>query len=226
VRGGHLGAQQVGGDLQVDRAVWGGGRVTQGAGRRGRDLAGGERAVGRFHDRREHRRLIGRLVQDAAVGVRLPQGGGDVGGDHQHGRSRRPRLAHRAERVRGARPGRGDRDSELPGRPRIAVGRVGGGLLVPDPDQPDARVAQRLPQRQVVHAGQPEAQLDAALLEQIDDETRAGGHGAHPFSAGDLRDGWRSGAAPSRSGGAPAGCGRSGRRRSSSGGRGAIGRSA
>jgi hypothetical protein len=97
---------------------------------------------------------------------------------------------------------------------------------VADADEPDRRVAQGLPQREVVHPGQPEAELDPALLEQSDDQLRATGHGAHPFSAGDLGGGRRAGGGRSRSGGGPAGCVRSGRPRRSSGGRGGTGRSA
>ncbi len=125
---------------------------------------------------REHRRLVGRLVQHAAVDAGTPQARGDVGRDHQHRRARRPRLADRGERVRGAGAGGRQRDAELAGRARVAVGGVRGGLLVADADQPDRRVAQRLPERQVVHAGQAEAHLDAALLEQAQDQLRAGRH--------------------------------------------------
>ena len=129
----------------------------------------------RLRHRREHRRLVGRLVQHAAVGVRAAQRRRDVGRDHEHRRARRPRLADRAERVRGARPGRRQRDAEPPGRPRVAVGGVRRGLLVADADEPDRRVAQRLPQREVVHARAGRSTtLDAALLEQVDDQLGAG----------------------------------------------------
>ena len=54
-------------------------------------------------------------------------------------------------------PGGRQRDAELAGRARVAVGGVGRGLLVANADQPDRRLAQRLPEREVVHAGQAEA---------------------------------------------------------------------
>jgi hypothetical protein len=122
-------------------------------------------------------------VQHAAVRARLPQGRRDVGRDDEDRRPRRPRLADRAERVRRARARGGDGDAEAPGGAGVAVGRVGGRLLVPDADEPDGRVAQRLPQRQVVHARQTEADLDAAGLQQLDDAMRAACHGAHLLSA-------------------------------------------
>ena len=65
------------------------------------------------------------------------------------------------ERVRRARPGRGQRHAQPARRARVPVGGVGGRLLVADADEPDRRLAQRLPEREVVHAGQPEADLHA-----------------------------------------------------------------
>ena len=44
-------------------------------------------------------------------------------------------------------------------------------------DQPDRRRAQRLPEREVVDAGQAEAHLDAGVLELRDDDLGTGGHG-------------------------------------------------
>ena len=130
-----------------------------------------------LHDRREHRRLAVGLVQHAAVLAVAAQGGRDVGGDHEDRRPRRPRLADRAERVRRARAGGGQRDAEPARRPRVAVGRVRGGLLVADADEPDRGLAQRLPQREVVDPGQPEADLDARALELVDDDLRSRGIG-------------------------------------------------
>ena len=89
----------------------------------------------------------------------------DVGRDHEDRRPRRPRLADRPERVRRARPGGRQRDAEPPRRARVSVGGVGGGLLVADADEPDRRLPQRLPQRQVVHPGQAEADLHACRLQ-------------------------------------------------------------
>ena len=72
-----------------------------------------------------------------------------------------PRLADGAERVGRARAGRGERHAQPAGGARVAVGGVGGGLLVADADQPDRRLAERAPEREVVHAGQAERHLDA-----------------------------------------------------------------
>src|SRR6202020_2534691 len=57
-------------------------------------------------------------------------------------------------------------------------------LLVTDTDQADGRLRQRLPDRQVVHSGQPEHELDPELLERFDEagggnraRGRRSGHG-------------------------------------------------
>ncbi len=54
---------------------------------------------------------------------------------------------------------------------------------MPHADEPHARVAQRLPEREVVHAWQAEADVDARVLEQVDDQLRAGRHAADPLTA-------------------------------------------
>jgi hypothetical protein len=69
--------------------------------------------------------------------------------------------------------GRGQRHADAPGRAGVAVGRVGGRLLVADADQPDRRFAQRAPERQVVHTGQAERHLDAGALQRRDRQARA-----------------------------------------------------
>ena len=118
-----------------------------------------------------------------SVSCRIPryspapaQGRRDVGGDDQDRRARRPRLADRAERVGRARPGGRQRDAELAGGARVAVGGVGRGLLVADADQPDRGFAQRCPEREVVHAWKPETDADARSLELGNDDLRSGGH--------------------------------------------------
>ena len=135
-----------------------------------------EPEVHRLHDRREHLRLARRLVQDAAVLAGPPQRGRDVGRDHQHGRARGPRLTHGAQGVRRARARRGQRDAEPAGRAREPVRRVRRGLLVPHAHEPDRRRAQRLPQREVVDARQPEGHLHTRPLELSDDDLRTRGH--------------------------------------------------
>ena len=115
-------------------------------------------------------------MQHAAVLARPPQRRRDVGRDHQDRRARGPRLTDRAERVRRARARRRQRDAEPAGRPRVAVRRVRRGLLVAHADEPDRRRAQRLPQREVVDAGQPEADLHPGPFELVDDDLRTRGH--------------------------------------------------
>ncbi len=50
------------------------------------------------------------------------------------------------------------------------------GVLHETRDQADRRRPQRLPEREVVHAGKPEAHLDARLLERRDDRLRSRPH--------------------------------------------------
>ncbi len=77
-----------------------------------------------------------------------------------------PRLADGRERVRRAGSGGRQRDAELAAGAGIAVGGVGRGLLVPYAHQPDRRIAQRTPEREVVDAGQAEGELDPRSLER------------------------------------------------------------
>ena len=103
-------------------------------------------------DGREHRRLVGRLVQDPAPDAGPARARRDVGGDHEHGLARGPRLADGGERVGGAGPGGGERDAEPAARAGVAVGRVGGRLLVAHAHEPDRRAVQLAPEREVVDA--------------------------------------------------------------------------
>ena len=116
---------------------------------------------------------------------------GDVGGDHEDRLARRPGLADGRQRVRRARPGGGERHAEPAARPRVAVGRVGGRLLVANADEPDGRAVQLAPQREVVHAREPEGDRDARVLERghrrprpCQDAARWRAHRAAPRSPG------------------------------------------
>ena len=60
------------------------------------------------------------------------------------------------------------RDAELAAGARVPVGRVRRGLLVADADEADPGLAERLPERQVVHTGQAEADLDARVLQLLE----------------------------------------------------------
>jgi hypothetical protein len=62
---------------------------------------------------------------------------------------------------------------------RVPVGGVRGGLLVADPDEPDRGLAQSLPEREVVDAGEAEADLDPGVLELLDDDLCSRRHEAH-----------------------------------------------
>jgi hypothetical protein len=135
----------------------------------------------------EHGGLVGRLVEHAAPDPGTAQAGGDVGCDDEHRLARGPRLADRGERVRGARAGGGEGDPEAAARARVAVGRIGGRLLVADPDEPDRRFREHGPERQVVHPRKAEGDLHAGLLERLHREAGAVQRGArarHPRDGG------------------------------------------
>ena len=162
----RAGGEQVGRDLDVDGSR---GRRQRHA-RRGRHhrprvLRPGH-AVGLLDDRGEHRGLVGRLVQHSAPDARAARARRDVRGDHEHRLARGPGLADGSERVGRARAGRGECDAEPPGRACVAVGRVGGRLLVAHAHEPDRRAVQLAPEREVVDARQPEGYLDARFLER------------------------------------------------------------
>ena len=103
--GTRLGAEQVGRDLDVDRAARRGHRQA----RRGVDgRAGLVRALeaeGALDDGLEHRRLVGGLVEHAAPDAGASQPGRDVGGDDEHRLARWPTPRPR-RRACWPRPGR------------------------------------------------------------------------------------------------------------------------
>ena len=107
-------------------------------------------------------------MQRSAPDARAAHAAGHVGGDHEQRRPRRERLADRGQGVGRAGPGRHDGDPEAAAGTGVAVGRVRGGLLVAHPDEPDRRLLERPPEREVVHARQSERHLDAGRLERPD----------------------------------------------------------
>ena len=85
--GGHLGAQQVGRDLEVDGACRGRLRGGDRRDRRRRDGLGCQAQVHRLDHRREHLRLPVGLVQDTSIVALSAQARRDVGGDHEDRRA-------------------------------------------------------------------------------------------------------------------------------------------
>ena len=152
----HRRGQQVGRDLDVDRSA----RVDQGQPPGPDDdvvqVGGVLDAHLRLGHRPEERRLVRRLVQHTGEHTGHPRRRRDVGGDDEQRRVRGPGLSGRGDDVGGARSGGRQRDAEPAGRARVAVRGVAGCLLVPHADQAHAAVRERLPGREVVHAGQPE----------------------------------------------------------------------
>ena len=82
-------------------------------------------------------RLVGGLVEGAAPDAGTPHRGWDVGGDHEDRRARGPGLADGAERVGGAGARGCERHAKAAGGAGVAVGGVGGRLLVAHADEPD-----------------------------------------------------------------------------------------
>ena len=81
-------------------------------------------------------------------------------------------------RVGATRAGGGDDDAELAGLAGVAVGGVGGGLLVADVDDADAFVDAAVVDVDDVAAAQGEDRVDALGLEGLGDQMAAGYHGA------------------------------------------------
>ena len=112
-----------------------------------------------LHEWREHRSLVGHLVQGPPVGPGPSDRARYVGCDHDHRRPCSPGLPERPEGIGRTRSGRRQCDSDPPGRPGVTVGGVGGGLLMTDRYEPDARAGERSPEREVVDSGQSEDDL-------------------------------------------------------------------
>ena len=72
----------------------------------------------------------------------------------------------RSNQLGRAGPGGGEGHSDPAVRPRVAVGRVGGGLLVADAHEAHGRLAEGPPQGQVVDPGKAERHVDARVLER------------------------------------------------------------
>ena len=166
-------AEQVGRDLQVHRARGGGEGDARGLAHGVPELGSIGHLDGLLDHRLEHRRLVGGLVQHSPPDPGTAQPRGDVGRDHEHGLARGPGLPDGRQRVGRARPRGGERHAQPPGGAGVAVGRVGGGLLVAHADQPDRRLSERAPEPQVVHAGEAERDLHAGPLERGDRQSRA-----------------------------------------------------
>ena len=100
---------------------------------------------------REHRRLVVRLVHEAAPLAEV--GGVGLAGDHQHRRRCEAGLVQPGQPVGGAGAGAGHRHAEPAGGAGVAVGGMHGGLLVAHRHRGDpAGALDGVVDRQVVHA--------------------------------------------------------------------------
>ena len=103
----------------------------------------------------------------------------NLAADDQDGRRRGVGGAQSRRCVQQARPRHHQRRANLSAGPRVAVGHVGGGLLVAGGDEPDARHVVEGVQRVVqLHAGQSENHAHAFKVQRAH-QGLAAGHGGH-----------------------------------------------
>ena len=163
--GGRRG-QDVGRKLQLDRPRPSRGQLLEGATHGGRDAVGLHHPMSPLGDRPEDLQLVVDLVEDAAAASQVARA--DLPGDEEHGRRCGVGGAQGSRGVEGAGAGHHQRDARLPRGPCIAVGHVGGGLLVPHVDDADLRVAvQRVEDRHDLDAGQPEDRIHAVVDQRL-----------------------------------------------------------
>ena len=106
-------------------------------------------------DRLDDVELLVDLVQHADVLAQVAPG--HLPGHQEHRRRARVRRAESGAGVQHARPRHHQRHADAAARPRVAVGHVRRGLLVPGQDEPDVLlVAQRRHGAIQLHARQPE----------------------------------------------------------------------
>ena len=123
----------------------------------------------------------------AEAALRFDEGGFDVTGDQDDGRRVRPGFGHSRERVRCPRSSGGDRYPRTTGGTCIAIRRESGRLLVTNDDMLDlGRVAQRVIQRQIVHARHAKHGPDTLGPERRYDCLTTG-HPAHAYRPATMR---------------------------------------
>ena len=88
-------------------------------------------------------------------------------------------VGRAGDEVERARAERGHAHAGAAGEAAVGRGHEGGGLLVADQDELDARRAQRLDDVQVLFAGHGEDSIDALVLEGLDEQVGSF-HGRSP----------------------------------------------
>ena len=117
--------------------------------------------------------LVRALVQREAAAFPFEQPALRLRRDLQNRRARRVRLPHGRGGIRRARPRRRYRNAEPPGRARVAVRGIHGGLLVAHDDRADGGPLERVEDREVVHTRDAEHDLDAEGFELVGEDARA-----------------------------------------------------
>ncbi len=144
-----------------------------------RYVLGAGRVLGPPDGAAEHRELVGDLVKCAATAAEVAVG--HLTDEAQHRRVARIGRGERGAGVEHARPRHHGAHPDSSGRPRVAVGHVGGGLLVAGVNDADAPVfGQGVEEPVQLHAGQPEDDIHAPTLQPLDDELSACRHDASP----------------------------------------------
>ncbi len=125
--------------------------------------------------------LVGDLVQEADPAPDHRER--DLARDAQHRRAGRIGRGQCRGGVEETRAGHDDVGSDAPRRPRVTVGHIGRGLLVPGMHDADrvARVVECREQRVILHARQREDGVDPVAA-QHRDERFAAGHFSHEVS--------------------------------------------
>ncbi|MEJ7604674.1 MAG: hypothetical protein WKG01_42870, partial [Kofleriaceae bacterium] len=148
---GDLGAAEVDGDVDDDRAGAPGARDVKGLVDRARDLQRRADLVAVLDDGHRDAERVGLLEA-----VRADQVGAHLPGDHDQRDRVQHRVDDRSDDVGGAGSARRERDADPAGRLRVALGRVAAAGLVAHEDVPDSAVVQRVVGGDVGPAGEAE----------------------------------------------------------------------
>ena len=150
--------EDVGGKLQLHRPRPSRAQLLEGPANRARYAVRVHYPVAPLGQRAEDLQLVVHLVQDTASASQVACA--DLPGDEEDGRRGGVGGAQGARGVEGAGARHHQGDARSPRRPRVAVGHVRGGLLVPHVDDADLRVAvQSVEDGHYLDAGKPEDRI-------------------------------------------------------------------
>ena len=153
-------------NLYRNRSSWAGHRLCDSAGHQGSYAVGRLGTMAGLGKTRHHAELVGNFV-DVALGL-VQVSAVDLARQVQHGRQGCPGLDLASHGVGRSRPGRGQADPEPTRRPREAVGRADGSLLVADSDRANPAVTpDRVVDGEIMDAGDAENDVDSRPRELV-----------------------------------------------------------